>query len=115
MGWSCNVAASLTLDEIKKAMDALGETSGNGLRDSAGRSVGFWEISRTEHDDGAITGTCWRYLPGGQHIRRAGSFRIEGNGKVTRFPMIGPATLRLCEKAGAVEFARRHVRTGTNG
>ena len=114
MGWSCNVAAALTLDAIQAAQERAGERTSNGLRSPAGESIGFFESSRTEHADGAITGSVWRYLPDGAHIRRAGSFRIDGAGKVSRFPMVPAALLRQCEAAGAAEYARRHGAIGSN-
>lgn len=44
----------------------------------------FYEIGR-KNDDGAITGTVYAFLSNGM-ASSAGTFRIEPNGKITRFP-----------------------------
>lgn len=57
----------------------------------------FWEISRKEHADGAITGTIYRMLPvaGDKHMcLPAGSFRINGDGTVKRGPALLKAAVR---------------------
>ena len=46
----------------------------------------FFETSRTEHSDGAITGTIQKWIPGTDFTKISGSFRIEGDGTVTRAP-----------------------------
>lgn len=49
----------------------------------------MWEVSRTEHHDGAITGTVWKMFEdelGASRCRQSGSFRIEGDGTVKRAP-----------------------------
>jgi len=82
MGWSCARDAGRTLDAFSKACI---ENSGsqNTWKDAQGRSY-FFETSRTEHHDGAITGTVWRVVGG--LCRRSGSFRIEADGRVSRAP-----------------------------
>jgi hypothetical protein len=45
----------------------------------------FWEVSRREHNDGAITGSIFRLDTGGM-AHRAGSFRINPDGSVARAP-----------------------------
>jgi hypothetical protein len=50
----------------------------------------FWEISRTEHRDGAITGTVRKVVredpDGTMWAKTAGSFRIGPTGEVSRAP-----------------------------
>lgn len=51
----------------------------------------FWEVSRTEHYDGAITGTIMKVTreePDSCKMwcKPSGSFRIEADGTVTRAP-----------------------------
>jgi hypothetical protein len=47
----------------------------------------FFEASNKEHGDGAITGTVWRMLDDLEgRCRRSSTFRIEGDGTVTRAP-----------------------------
>jgi hypothetical protein len=107
MGWSCNAAASLTLDAIIAGQKRLGCESSNGIMEN-GKHVGFWETSRREHADGAITGTVWILTPDGQHCKKAGNFRIEPNGTVTRFARLPRAFLNRAEFEGAAEFRRRY-------
>jgi hypothetical protein len=61
----------------------------------------MFETGREQHD-GAIVGQVWKYLPDGQHVKRAGSFRIEGDGTVTRAPKFlkdnSPTTEQLDQK-----------------
>lgn len=101
MGWSCNAAASFTLDAIKDAQTAMGSTTSNGIMLN-GKHVGFWETGR-ENEDGAITGTVWAMV-GEDRCNRVGGFRIEPNGKVTRFPRISRRVLILCEEKSAQRF-----------
>lgn len=83
MGWSCCARAAWTLDAWTAAcLESTG--SQNVFRVNNERY--FFETSRKEHSDGAITGTVWRFLPDDKHVRRCGSFRIEGDGSVTRAP-----------------------------
>lgn len=92
MGWSCNRDAGLALD----AMSTLCiKQTGSSNQYLVGNKKYFFETSRREHDDGAITGQIWKHLPDGTHIRKSGSFRIEGNGTISRGPAIFKAILIL--------------------
>ena len=99
MGYSATAAAFDTLERIVR--EAGPEYGSNGWQAVNGRNY-FYERG-DEHTDGAITGTVlcnylpseWRaewgtYNP--NSCKAAGSFRIEPNGKVTRFAGI-PKTL----------------------
>jgi hypothetical protein len=95
--------------EAGKVMEAWAklcvEESGMSNVFKAGGAWYMAEISRREHADGAITGSISRFEgdPRGAAscmARRAGTFRIEGNGEVKR----GPALLK---KAGALMAAFR--------
>lgn len=105
MGWSANAAACFALDYISETV-SLPLGSQNALPGG-----GFWETSRTEHDDGAITGTVWRPV-GPDRVRRAGSFRIEGDGTVTRFPRLDAATRKAAKIAADARYARTYCREG---
>lgn len=95
MGWSCAAAASDSMDAISHAAFEEDKRRGNPTSNSyehKGRRY-FWEVSRTEHEDGAITGIihmCVREdnTPDkyGSYARRVGSFRIEPNGRASRGP-----------------------------
>lgn len=91
MGWSCAREAAFTLDAFDKACRESTGSSNSWRAD--GKSY-FYETSRTEHDDGAITGKVWQVKPwtdpkDGSVSDRcfpAGSFRIEPDGNVSRAP-----------------------------
>ena len=82
MGWSCRADAANTMDRWTEFCIAQ---SGSQNTFKANGHTYFWEASRTEHSDGAITGSVHKMLPGGL-CRKSGTFRIEGNGQVTRAP-----------------------------
>ena len=111
MGWSCNAAAALTLDAIQAHFNA--QAAANGIEQfqnivvKNGKKYGFWEGSRREHADGAITGTVWRYVDE-MRVSKAGSFRIEGNGSITRFTGLSTSEMEACECKGAAEYQRRY-------
>jgi hypothetical protein len=86
MGWSCGMDAAHTMDDWTAAcVKATGAQ--NTYTGTDGRSY-FWEVSRKEHDDGAITGVTYQDL--GDTCRASGSFRIAGNGEVVRYPKAWP-------------------------
>lgn len=84
MGWSCNRDAGLTLDALKRF--CVQQNGSSNTYTSKGTTY-FFEISRNEHSDGAITGTIWKIQPDGM-CRRSGSLRIEGDGTISRGPAI---------------------------
>ena len=87
MGWSCGREAGKTLE---RWMDACMENAGSSNVFHTAKGSFMYETSRTEHSDGAITGSVSRITgaaPGGAiYARRSGSFRIEGDGKVSKAP-----------------------------
>lgn len=85
MGWSCNRDAGIMLDIITEA--CLADTGVSNVYRSKGKKY-MIETSNKEHRDGAITGKVWRFDgPDSMGtIKPAGSFRIEGNGRVSRGP-----------------------------
>lgn len=117
MGWSCNAAAGETLNAIQDEISAKVDGSSNSLPDG-----GFFEVGR-EQRDGAITGTIWRPVNGNathklmiadpyngvteHRVRRAGTFRIEPNGKIKRFPGLTREQIRMVESVGARRYARK--------
>lgn len=102
MGWSCTAKASLVeraiTETIKAKFPAI--SGSNSLPDG-----GFWEISRKEHADGAITGTVWKSV-GENLVTKSGSFKISPEGKIVRFPRLSADIKAAAEKAGAAEYAR---------
>lgn len=82
MGWTCSSAAHETLTQWGK-YSTSNNLPTNNYRDVRLREY-FWEVGR-ENGDGAITGTVWRYVTA-DSVRRAGGFRIEPDGSVSRWP-----------------------------
>ena len=92
MGYSCSKAAADTLALISAACVTSTGNSNTYRVVSAGAAkkdrTYFFEQSRREYEDGAITGAIYRNLPvdadGKQMCRPAGGFRIDGDGKLSR-------------------------------
>ena len=85
MGWSARADAIRTLE---KWDDICWKQTGssNAYITPAGEERFYETTTRLEHDDGAITGTVYAVNKTTGYAHRVGSFRIEGNGKVTRKP-----------------------------
>ena len=88
MGWSCSMAAAATMDRWIAA--CVKQTGASGTWEEGGVRY-FFEPSRHEHRDGAITGKVYRMGPptepdGGGPCYPAGSFRINADGSVARAP-----------------------------
>jgi len=115
MGWSCRVDAHNTLD---KWYEVCKESSGMSTTYTAKGIEYFFEVSRTEHADGAITGQVYRNLTrnpdGSGTCIRAGSFRIEGNGEVKRYPT-GLKTLIPAEELKRQESFKRRQPSFVSG
>src|SRR5882672_8595056 len=126
MGYSCAAKASFVLDAIVAIMDRdCGMKSSNGLPN------GFWERGR-EKADGAIVGTVWKTVRKlsdderkieaarigggcqpdwiGDPARKAGSFRIEASGKITRFPQLSKSQKGEAEAHGAMRYEQTYSR-----
>jgi len=115
MGYSYRASAGRCWDAILAAItDPKGTSNG---WEHAGCAY-FVEQGR-EQADGAITGTVWRYLPDGQHIRRAGSMRIDPDGRLVRWPCISKSvradvlarymTGRFSDQAAGLAFHAERV------
>lgn len=84
MGYSVAAAAN---DRLNGIMEHNADESSNTWFDDKGGRY-FYDVGR-ENADGAFTGSVWKFITEGQYagrVNRAGSIRIEANGKVTRFP-----------------------------
>lgn len=81
MGWSCSVAAS----DVEKAWSNMCLTQ-TGLSNTfrSGNRTYFYEVDSVEHPDGSITGNVFRLA--GDLAHEAGTFKIDGQGKVDRAP-----------------------------
>ncbi len=95
MGYSCAAAADDTLRKLGEILSPRdGGAPSNEYTGTDGRRY-FFEVGR-ENADGAVTGQVVRMIGDG-HAQRAGSFRIEPNGKVTRFPFVARQTMEHAE------------------
>ena len=107
MGYSCTQKANLVLDQLAIQLRAASgreiETS-NGFRWEDYDC--FWEIGR-EQADGAITGTVWHVLDDGRAMK-SGSFRIDPDGKIARFPHTSHAMRWTAYQAGMGKYQQRH-------
>ena len=124
MGYSYTAKAGFTSDAVQEIMDRdypSPDNSTNRMPDG-----GFWEHGR-ENEDGAITGTVFalsRRLSYQEKVTRAaevgqgckpewigdqcfrrGSFRIEPDGRISRFPGLTAEHKREAEKRGAAMYA----------
>lgn len=114
MGYSCAVKASLAEDAM---IQVLKETRGPG-----GNGSNTWgddgephhaEVGR-EQRDGAVVGTVWAPAPGKPgYARKKGTYRVEPDGKVTRWPGTTAAMRAEAERRAAAEFARVYGRART--
>lgn len=87
MGWSCRADASDVVNLWMKA--CLAQTNNQNLY-RVGETTYFYEVSRTEHRDGAITGGIMKVVStdpdGTMRAVPCGGFRINGDGSVARGP-----------------------------
>ena len=104
MGYSCSRAAIRSLEAIAPMLQSrLGGAGGssNAWGDCEG-TMWFYELGR-ENADGAITGSVNRYRVGGRTV--GGSFRIEADGVITRFPSATPNERALAGAIGTTTHA----------
>lgn len=83
MGYSCTTKAMKTFDELIIQLKAAGRKTGKENGWGKNGFEYFHEIGR-EQKDGAITGIIYKHIDNG-FCRKAGSFRIEPDGIITRF------------------------------
>jgi len=113
MGYSCTAAAALVLDQIRDmqvqsaTLQGVEKPTSNGFYQN-GKCVAFWESGR-EQNDGAITGSIWKMMPDGW-CRRNGTFRIEADGVVTRFPHVSKAMRDMAQTIGIGNCVQRYGR-----
>jgi hypothetical protein len=91
MGWSCSAAANRTLETIEAACEASREgkidENVSNVFYADGRRY-FYELDRQEHDDGGITGDIIESPGDTDTCRKVGTFRIDGDGTLSRGPRL---------------------------
>ncbi len=104
MGWSCTAKAGLTLDGISKTFQGSSNTW------NTEKGTFFFETGR-ENADGAITGQVWKMVdvPKKGRCNRSGSFRIETDGTIARFPHLPAWIKKSAVEYGAAEYSRLYV------
>jgi hypothetical protein len=109
MGYSCSARANYVLDQVE-FLEEFDSKSPNYKY--------FIEIGK-ENNDGAITGTVYMFTGGWftdkdylqtRPIKKYGSFRINPNGTIARFPGISKRLFGVLEIAGIEAFDREHSR-----
>jgi hypothetical protein len=105
MGWSCSAKASFFMEALSQVS---GLPSSNEISNAKGEAIGFYEQSSREHADGAITGSVWKYVDAEKRVRKAGSFRIDGDGSVDRFPLVPLAQILEAKKIAGERYARAY-------
>lgn len=90
MGWSCSSKAGAVMSAWQ---DFCVKNSGTSNVYSNKGKTYFWEVSRTEHDDGSITGIInvqvGETKPDGSFLaKKCGTFKINGDGTIARAPLI---------------------------
>jgi hypothetical protein len=91
VGWSCSSAAG---DVLRDWFDECHDQEGSGTSTNSYLGTDavphFFETSRREYDDGHITGKVLKRYQDGPYYVVAGSFRINADGSVARYPHAWP-------------------------
>jgi hypothetical protein len=100
MGYSYSAKAGYTMDAIGELVDSK---ISNGLPGG-----GFFEYG-CENADGAITGAVWVPYMDTNKVTKAGSFKINPDGTIARFPRLAKKIRDEAVKRGAEKYERIHV------
>lgn len=105
MGYSYNALSGYALEHITKSL-GCGDLGPSNVFVKNGKKY-MYEHGREQYD-GAITGVVWKFLEDGVHVRKAGTFRIEPDGTVTRFPGSTATQRKQATVAAVGEYKRIH-------
>ena len=86
MGYSCTKDAGDMLGFIRHQFSDGKTSNGLVIRQHGDVRLYFYEVGK-EQADGAVTGTLFQSIDE-THARKVGSFRINANGTIARFPRI---------------------------
>ena len=64
----------------------------------------FYETTRRDQEDGGICGSVWKF-----NGYRHGTFKIDGEGKIVRFPATLKKTRDLAEKFGRQKYRQKYT------
>lgn len=107
MGYSCSAIAGIVMDAAISIIQArLGDCGGSSNAFGSPEVNYFVEIGR-EQADGSITGTTFKSIA--NMCRKAGSFKINGDGNIARFPMMTKAEREQAEQAGEEMFFLTYI------
>jgi len=110
MSYSCTTKAMESFDQLIIQLKSAGQKieTNNGWEKKG--IFYFHEIGR-EQKDGAITGTIYKHIIGSLSVnnfcRKTGTFRIEPDGKITRFPTSTKVQRNIAEIAAKAEIKKR--------
>lgn len=115
MGYSYNARAGFALDKLGEILRGPDTADRKASSNGIARTGGFWEHGR-EQADGSITGTVWKpWAQDVTRVTRAGSFKIDPEGRVLRFPGTTPAERAAAEAFSEAEYVRLYGPHGTGG
>jgi len=100
MGYSCTAKAHFTMDGIDSCLDKI-----NANKFKHNNNEYFYEIGK-ENSNGAITGTIWKI--DGDYCKRVGSFRINRDGKIIRFPYLSKRKKIYAELYGKYLYEKNY-------
>jgi hypothetical protein len=108
MGYSAAAAACCVHDALIKELQDPNEKSSNCWNH---KGVQYFDERGRENSEGAITGTVQKtYLVEGKtYCKPAGSYRIEPDGRIARYPTSSRVQREKAMAAGLAEYRRRHV------
>jgi hypothetical protein len=110
MGYSCVTIATLVMDELMKqvreGVSANQFTTIGGRKYKGQNRIFFWQQGK-EQPDGAMTGPVFVCLPDCM-ARCCGSYRIEPDGKITRFTGIPKKLWEIAETKAQEVFQKRY-------
>jgi hypothetical protein len=111
MGYSCGALAGLVHEAMLVQLQASSSNDHKTGNTWDVRGVAHFDERGRENDDGAVTGTVYRMIPAGGdtfHARRVGGYRIEPNGKVTRWPTSTAANRATAEAVGRMKYIQTY-------
>jgi len=105
MGYSVSAKADYVMTALLAELQMAGPAkASNGW--TIGKREYFEEVGK-ENDDGAMTGTIHQIKNG--LCYKAGSFRIEPDGKISRFPASNKQQRESAIIAGLIEYHKLHA------